>query len=45
LEAEPLFRPDTLGDWGWQAELVGRSLPAYTSTPSTESSFPVLVYD
>jgi len=33
-----------LDDWWWQAELVGRSLPTYTSTPSTESSTPVLVY-
>jgi len=39
------FQPDILDDWGWQAELVGRSLPAYTSTPSTESSLPVLVHD
>jgi len=28
------FRSDTLDDWWWQAELVGRSLPIYTSTPS-----------
>jgi len=32
-----------LGDWGWQVEPVGRSLPAYASTPSTESSTPALV--
>ena len=35
--------PDTSGDWGPRAELVGRSLPAYTPAPSTPSSTGALV--
>ena len=34
---------DALSDWEWQAELVARRLPAYTSTPSTRSSIAALV--
>jgi len=33
-----------LSNWKWQAKQVGRSLPAYTSTPSTGSSPPALVH-
>ena len=32
-----------MSDWEWQAELVARRLPAYTSTPSTRSSIATLV--
>jgi len=35
--------PDTSGGWGPQAELVGRSLPAYTPAPSNPSFMGALV--
>jgi len=33
-----------LSSWKRQAKQVGRSLPAYTSAPLTESSTPALVH-
>jgi len=37
------LRPNTLGGWRLQAELVGRNLPAYTPAPSNPSSMGALV--
>ena len=39
------FPPSTSGDWEWRAKRLGRSLGAYTPTPSTGSSTPALVHD
>jgi len=34
-----------LSDWERQAKAVGRSLPTYTSAPSTGSSIPAIVHN
>ncbi len=34
--------PDASGDWEWMAKAVGRSLPPYTTTPSTGCSTPAV---
>jgi hypothetical protein len=44
-DIEKLFQPGTSSDWKPRAEHLGRSLDAYTPTPSNPSSMGALVHD